>query len=142
MSIQTFARDELTRAGLFDKDSDYDGMMGDAVMKMIDQFAGEGHSGFSAGMALSLFEKLARWEPLTPLTGSDDEWCEVGDGLLQNRRCPRVFKDKNGAYDIEGKVFREPSGARFSSYDSRVPVTFPYVPKTEVVDVPAAEERP
>jgi hypothetical protein len=142
MSLQAFAREEMTRAGLFDADSDYDGMLGEAVMKMIDVFADEGHSGFSAGMAISIFEKVARYQPLSPLTGEDDEWMDIADQndggtLYQNKRCSHVFKDDNGAYDIDGKVFREPSGACFTSRDSRVPVTFPYTPKREYVDVPA-----
>jgi hypothetical protein len=138
MSLTDFAKDELTRAGLFDKDSDYGGMLGEAVMKMMEVFAAEGHSGFSANMAISIFSKVARFEPLTPLTGEDDEWHEVGEGMFQNKRCPHVFKDaERGAYDGNGRVFREPSGVCFTSSESSVPVTFPYTPTTEYVDVPA-----
>lgn len=137
MSLQTFAKDEMKRAGLFDADSDYGGMLGESVMKMIDVFADEGHSGFSAGMAISIFEKVARFEPLTPLTGEDDEWMEIAEGEYQNVRCSHVFKKNGEAYDIDGKIFREPSGACFTSRDSHVPVTFPYTPKREYVDVPA-----
>ena len=139
MSIESFARDELTRAGLFAKDSDYGGMLGDAVMKMVKVFADEGHSGASAGMAISIFERIARYEPLTPLTGEPDEWNEVGHGVYQNRRCHSVFKDgaDSQAYNAEGRIFREPNGSHFISRESRVPVTFPYTPKREYVDVPA-----
>jgi hypothetical protein len=140
MSIREFARDELTRAGLFDASSDYGGMMGEAIMKMIEVFAEEDHSDFSAGMAVSLFQRLASWEPLTPLTGEDDEWMEVGDGYYQNRRCSHVFKRNGAAYDIEGRVFRKPNGACFTSSDSRIPVTFPYTPKREYVDVSGTSE--
>lgn len=60
----------------------------------------------------------------------------------QNKRCSHVFKDKDGnAYDIDGKVFREPDGCCFTSKDSFVPVTFPYTPKTEYVDVPKDEPK-
>ena len=135
-NLEDFARDELTRAGLFSKGGDYGGMLGDAVMKMIKVFADEGHSGFSANMAINLFERVARFEPLTPLTGEDDEWNEVGTGVFQNRRCSHVFKENGEAYDSTGRIFREPSGACFTSRDSRVPITFPYTPKTEYVDVP------
>lgn len=135
-NLEDFARDELTRAGLFSKGSDYGGMLGDAVMKMIKVFADEGHSGFSANMAINLFERVARFEPLTPLTGEDDEWNEVGTGVFQNRRCSHVFKENGEAYDSTGRIFREPSGACFTSRGSRVPITFPYTPKTEYVDVP------
>lgn len=135
-NLETFATEELRRAGLFDKDSDYEGMLADATLRLIQCFATEGHSGFSASMAIRLFERLARFEPLTPLTGEADEWMEVGDNTWQNLRCPRVFKNRDGsAWDIEGKVFRESSGQSYTSIDSNVPVTFPYVPKTEVIDV-------
>lgn len=139
-NLEAYAKSEMERAGLFDKNSDYGGMLGEAVMKMIKVFADEGHSGFSASMAISIFEKVARFEPLTPLTGEHGEWMEVGDGCFQNVRCSHVFKDADGkAYDIQGKVFREPSGSCFASRDSRVYVTFPYTPKIEYVDVPASE---
>ena len=135
-----FARSELERAGLFDEDSAYGGMMGPAVMNMIEQFADEGHSGASASIAISIFEKLARFQPITPLTGADDEWAEPYEegGARQNKRCPHVFKGADGrAYDMDGKIFREPDGTTFASRDSRVYITFPYTPKSEVVDVDA-----
>jgi hypothetical protein len=58
--------------------------------------------------------------------------------MWQNNRCCHVFKDNAGnAYDIDGKIFREPDGACYTSRDSRVPVTFPYTPVREYVDVEA-----
>ena len=139
MTLTAFAKDELTRAGLFDEDSDYGGMLGDAVLKMVEVFSAEGHSGMSANMAVSIFKKVALYEPLTPLTGSEDEWGEPfsEDGMRQNKRCSHVFMDADGtAYDSSGKIFREPSGSCDQASDSRVPVTFPYTPTTEYVDVP------
>lgn len=136
-NLELHAKAELERAGLFDKDSDYGGMLGDAVMKMVKVFADEGHSGYSAKMAINLFERVASFEPITPLTGADDEWMEVGEGMFQNVRCSHVFKGPDGqAYDIDGKVFREPSGSCYTNGESRVPLTFPCTPKTEYVDVP------
>lgn len=134
-NLEAYAKSEMEIAGLFDKDSDYGGMIGEAVMKLIKVFADEGHSGFSAPMAINIFEKVARFEPLTPLTGDESEWMEVGENCWQNKRCSHVFKDKEGAYDIEGKIFREPNGSCYQSFASRVPVTFPYTPKREYVDV-------
>lgn len=156
-NLETFAEDELRRAGLFDEDSDYGGMLGRAVMKMVQQFAEEGHSGCSAGMAISIFQKVARFEPLTPLTGADDEWAEVERGafsvvsrpafnhgivitehrtpLYQNKRCSHIFKDGDYAYDSEARIFRDRDGFCYTSKDSRIPVIFPYTPTREYVDV-------
>ncbi len=135
MNLTDHAKMELESAGLFKADSDYGGMVGEAVLELIKVFAAQGHSGFSAGLTTSAFDRLARYQPLTPLTGEDSEWNEVGNSIFQNRRCSHVFKENGQAYDIDGRVFREPSGATFTSFDSRVPVTFPYVPKSVVVDV-------
>ena len=105
------------------------------ITSIIRQFAEQGHSGFSAGYAVSCLEKLLRFEPLRPLTGAGDEWIEVGPGVFQNKRCSHVFKEDGRAYDIDGRVFEEPDGVRFTSGDSRVYVEFPYSPKTEIVKV-------
>lgn len=134
-NLMNHAKAELERAGLFDKGNDYDGMMGEAVLKMIETFAEEGHSGFSAQMAIGLFEKLARFEPISPLTGTDDEWTEVGPGVFQNKRCSHVFKENGQAYDIEGRIFKPKNSGAYTSFESRVPVTFPYTPKREYVEV-------
>lgn len=134
---------ELQKAGFFDKDSDYEGLVGPAVLEIVKVFAEQGHSGFSAGLVTSLLGKLMRFEPLGPLTGTDDEWVEVTEGIFQNRRCSHVFKTaEHGAYDIDGKIFRYPNGGCYTNKDSRVPVTFPYTPKREYVDVPAEEVAP
>lgn len=140
--LVAFAKTELDYAGLLDADSDYYGMLGRSIVAMIECFAAQGHSGESAQMALDAFEKLARFEPLTPLTGRADEWVEVSDGVYQNIRCSRVFKDADGAFDSEGRVFREPSGCFFTSIESRVPVTFPYTPSREIVDVKTENGSP
>lgn len=137
-NLETYAEEELRRAGYFDAEA-YGGMLGEAVMKMVRLFAEEGHSGMSASFAINAFKAVANFEPLTPLTGGADEWNECGDGVYQNRRCSHVFKGEDGrAYDIDGRIFREPSGVCFTSRDSRVYIEFPYMPKREYVDVPEA----
>lgn len=140
-NLVDYARSELEAIGAFTEDGDfYGGMTGNAVMELIEVFAAQGHSGMSAGLVRGLFNKLAAYEPLRPLTGDESEWNEVGEGLFQNKRCFHVFKENNEAYDIEGRIFREPNGACFTSKDSRVLVTFPYTPKHEYVDVPLRGE--
>ncbi len=48
----------LKEMGLYDKDSDYDGMIGQAVEKLSETFALEGHSGMSAIITLGVFNQL------------------------------------------------------------------------------------
>ena len=126
----------------------YDGMLTDAVLELVELFGRQGHSGMSASMTTSLVEKLMRFEPLTPLTGADDEWNDVSENsskergtVFKNRRCSHVFKDDNGPYDINGRVFREPDGSCYTGSGSNVPVVFPYVPKVEYVDVGIGERH-
>lgn len=137
-SIERYARKELEIAGWYDDDAFYGDLMPKAVLKMCRTFADEGHSGMSAGIAIGIFKKVSMFEPLTPLTGEDSEWnepYEIG-GARQNKRCSHVFQDSDGdAYDINGRIFREPDGVTFTSRDSHVAVTFPYEPKSEIVDI-------
>jgi hypothetical protein len=120
------------------------------VMKLIEIFSEEGHSGSTAPYAINLFQRLAMFKPIAPLTGEDWEWHDVseysGTTKYQNRRCSSVFKDGDGeAYNIDGKVFWEwykdedghPSKSYYGCRESRVPVTFPYV----VPDKPIYEYR-
>lgn len=115
--------------------------MNRCLRELVIVFSTQGHSGFSASWAVTSLEKLLRYQPLRPLTGEPDEWTEVGPGVFQNKRCSRVFKDAEQfdgqPYDLDARVFREPSGACFTNRHSRQPITFPYWPTTEYVDVPA-----
>lgn len=141
-NIVAHAECEMTAAGMNDGDS-MNAAMAQHLIDMVRVFAAAGHSGFSAGYACSALKKLLAFEPLVPLTGEPDEWHEVGDGVFQNVRCSRIFKQAdrfNGqAYDIDGIVFREPNGACFTNRESMVPITFPYLPTTEYRDVPFEE---
>lgn len=125
-------------------DDEMQALMNAQLKELVLVFSTHGHSGFSASWARQCLDKLLAYQPLRPLTGEPDEWCEVGDGVFQNRRCSHVFKQADRfdgqAYDLNGRVFREPSGACYTGRDSMVPVTFPYTPATVYVDVPGAED--
>ena len=135
------AEEEFKRAGYIPLDQEQeDGpnkWIQENIIELLKVFSEQGHSGFSAPYCINMFAKLAKFDLLTPLMGEDDEWVEVSDSLWQSKRCHSVFKDKTGAWDIDGKVFREPNGCCYTSYKSRVPVTFPYMPKKVYVDVDA-----
>lgn len=65
MSMREDAKKNLEMAGLFDKDSDYDGMIGEAVMRLVDCHFNEGHSGMSHSLALHVFNKVVNGHALT-----------------------------------------------------------------------------
>ena len=122
-----WAKKELARI-----EHDEDGIqdrMDDCILELLEVLCNQGHSGMSASYVLNMFDRLSHYLPLTPLTGEDDEWNEVTSGLFQNKRHPAVFKDSNGAYNSEGKIFSYDGGETwFSNKDSRVPISFPYMP--------------
>jgi hypothetical protein len=113
-SFVTWARSEIERAGLFDQDSDYEGMLGTEVMRMVETFSEAGHSGFSASLAASIFARLSAWKPLTPITASPDEWMHIDEdmagepNLWQSRRQPSLFSRDGGAtyYDLDERLPR------------------------------------
>lgn len=115
-------------------------MINKDILEVVEIFSKQGHSGFSANYAINLITKLLKYEPITPLTGEDNEWTllDYGDDIIyQNKRCSRVFKDKNGkAYDIDGKIFSDNNGKTWFTKgggESRTYITFPYTPKTEKI---------
>ena len=140
--LNEHARMEFKAAGWLDDTGAYkdemQGMICEHVLKMLQVFSDEGHSGISAPYAIKVFTRLAMFEPLAPLTGEDWEWHDTGHNY-QNKRASHVFKDYDGnCYDIDGKVFwewampyegREPFEPYKSYYtcrESSVPVNFPY----------------
>lgn len=141
-NLVNHAKLEFLAAGWVNEDGKFNDEMQEMicgqVIELLTLFSGHGHSGSSAPYAINMFKTLAYFEPLVPLSGNDSEWCEVSEGLFQNKRCSHVFKGSDGkAYDIRGRVFRGSDGGCYTSRDSRVYIDFPYTPKTEYVDVEA-----
>lgn len=106
-------------------------------------FSKQGHSGYSAAYCVNALNRLLRFSIMAPLQGTDDEWTEVSDGLLQNKRLSSVFKSNGVAYDIDYRAFTErlPDSGEivgFSNYLCREKITFPYIPK----DTPEVVHRP
>lgn len=140
-----YARKELTRAGYFGGEP-IDIAMANNVIDLITVFSEGGHSGFSAGIARSLFHSLSNFEPIMQLNGDESEWNHIHkdmhngdyDDLYQNNRCSHVFKEvtngKEYVYDSEAIIFRDKDGS-FVNRDSRKEIEFPYFPQKEYVDV-------
>ena len=53
-----FFKRRLRELGAYDKDSDYEGMIGEAVEQLSDTFSKQGHSGMSAAVTMGLFNQL------------------------------------------------------------------------------------
>jgi len=131
MNLLNYAKQELA---LLNKSGDeMQNQMDAHICHMIEEFAEEGHSGFSAEYAISILEKLLRYRPLTPLTGEDDEWRDTFGDIKQNIRFSEVFKHADGqAYWSKGKIFSDDGGESwYTCKDSWVPITFPFYPPNE-----------
>lgn len=104
------AEREMRLAGLYDADSDYGGMIPEAVINMI-KARGEGHSGGSHYLTMQVFNKVANYETLTPITSNPDEWFmhdanyTGGKEMWQNTRQSSCFSYDAGQtwYDIDDK---------------------------------------
>ena len=161
-NYHTHALSEFRASGWLNEDGTYIDEMQEAicknVLKMLDIFTEEGHSGSSAAYTINLFKKVASFEPLGPLTGSDDEWvCHSdertnGVSVYQNKRMSSVFKQSDRfdgkPYWLDGKIFwewyRDEDGTVRKTYytgsDSFVTIEFPWVkPDPEYVFVPTDE---
>ena len=138
---------ELELAGWFNGDSEYYGMVGQAVMELVDVLMGQGAS---VGLVATLFCKLISGEVLTPLNGTPDEWVEVStytknEDRYINVRMPNVFADgENGecAYFLDGRVFVRRDGSSFICPESITPLKFPCTPTTVYIyeGTPEAEQ--
>lgn len=143
MSLIQHAKSELEIAGMFGPESAYGGMIGEAVMELVELFAKQGHSGMSASLTLALFKKVADYKTLTPITGQDDEWTEVSfdEGLYQNKRLSSVFKKgKDGKpYYLDAIIWTEGdssfSGTRQGISSHQSIKSFPFTPKTFKIEV-------
>jgi len=58
MSRHEMFKKRLQEIGVYDKDSDYEGMIGEAVEQLSATFAEQRHSGFSAVVTVGLFNQL------------------------------------------------------------------------------------
>ena len=110
-SFSEWAKNEVELAGLLKEDSDYNGMIGQSLMDLIELFSNQGHSGTSAALVAEIFNKLVQWDPLTECDHSDylDTSIYTGEPgkLFQCKRCPHMFsEDRKNWYSVkesEGK---------------------------------------
>lgn len=84
------------------KEVKWEKMIRKAVMELMDTFSSQGHSGTSAAQVISLFNQLAQFKPLAPLTNNPAEWLHIEEdragqpNLWQNRRQGEAFSHDGG----------------------------------------------
>lgn len=113
-------------------------LMEDDILELMEVFSKQGHSGFSANYCIETFSRLAKFKPIVPLFGTDDEWAEPFDseGTRQNKKLHSVFKEANGkCYDIDAVIFYDVSRCgekiHFTNKKSRRYIKFPYFQKSQ-----------
>ena len=143
-NLQTHAKQEFIAAGWCTEDGHFDDDMQELICEQVCEllkvFSQQGHSGCSAPYLLNLFNKLAKFESISPITGQANEWCMVTDNLYQNIRCSAIFKNNDDRpYYIEAIVFEDNYGGFTGSITledgselhSRGYIkSFPYTPET------------
>lgn len=133
MSIIEHAKAELSAINFGEDDSR-------VMVEILEKFLDQWDSGGAVSVAAPVLQRLIAGKPLSPLTGSDDEWFDpMGDGLmLQNKRCSSVFKDWRNA---DGTLSMEAGRGELLIHDINSakpfePITFPYWPERAEVPSP------
>lgn len=159
MSYIEHAKREFTALGykpIDECEDDPNKWIQENILELLEVFAKQGHSGSSAPYCINLFNKLARFEPLAPLTFKDDEWNDVGNDMFQNIRMSSVFKDgKNGKpYYLDAITLETQNGDRWSGTATTtnaggkigcahyIDTTKPFEPKTFTIKVREVEVAP
>ena len=130
--------------------------MQENILELLDILAKQGHSGLSAFYIIHCFEKLAKFEPLTPLKCDEGEWNEVGNDIYQNNRLLSVFKKgKNGKpYYLDAIIWRQKmEDGVVSSFTGELKfkdgrtitsaqyIRLPFIPKSFYVDVKSIDDE-
>lgn len=102
--LMKYAFGELKALGYTSASDGIDGMLYNDVIELLAVFVSQGHSNNSAPIILNMFQRLAQFQPLSPLRFTDDEWVEFADGKFQNIRRSCFFKESphDRVYTIEG----------------------------------------
>jgi len=123
------------------------------ILALVDKFGKSGQSGGSApyvsAFLADVVKKLCMQEPISPVTGIDDEWGDVEAGqdktIYQNKRCSALFKENNKAHYLDAIVWKTQKGSTWSGsaqlsngkeiLSRQFIKGFPFTPKTFFVDV-------
>lgn len=132
------------------------------LLALAEKFGSSGQSGGSAPYTASALaqaiKSLCLQEPICDLTGIEEEWNDVtalsdGKTLFQNKRCSALFKtEPDKCYYLDAIVWKTQKGSTWSGsamdkdgnvvYSRQYVKTFPFTPKTFVIDVEEKEVAP
>lgn len=137
------AKNELKLLG--GEDDEMQQLMDKDILQIVEIFANQGHSGFSASYAISILRRLLAFMPITPLTGEDDEWEEpdVDRYTQQNKSYSSVFRNSktNESYDINAVTFYYGDDtSEWNRGGVRYGITFPYAPKESSIKLVLPKE--
>lgn len=96
-NLVTHAKRELALIGMGPNSIDIDLLMRNNIIEMLTVFSSQGHSGFSASIFKSLFNRLIDWKPVAPLTLKDDEFGTKAD-KNQNKRMISIFRKQDESF--------------------------------------------
>lgn len=142
MNLVKHAERELDNIGMVGSNVE-EAIMRKHILKVIEEFNMTGHTKLTRHWYIDIITKLMKGEPLTPLTGEDNEWKQIktSDGIVyENIRCDHVFKKDGIAWNQEGIVYWKwytdiETGCKMKSFhiipSSMVNVEFPHTPATE-----------
>ena len=136
-NLTDYAYSQLDKAGLFDLDSDYEGMIGKVVMELIELFSNQGHSGFSASWVTDIFNKLSRFKPIVPIDNpmmleeyrDCSEYMDISKGqFLQSTILSNMFSEDKGKswYILLPKYNKDKDGNSFCTYYRKYIEKFPF----------------
>ena len=94
--MKNWAKNEIELYKQKNDVDEYTSMCLDSALRVYEVMCDEGHSGFSWGLTSRILESLLKGDPLTPITGEDDEWNDVTwddkEKVYQNKRRSQLFK--------------------------------------------------
>lgn len=146
MNNLEFAKKELDYAGYKDSPEDglggeYNKMVREAVLELLEVFDKQGHSGYSASVVSQIFTRLIDYKPISPIKETD-EWLPINEsGYQRHTRLSNLFRDEkhnNGkAYYLDAIVWKckyddctTTFSGKVAGIYSRQTVKFPFTPKT------------
>lgn len=126
-----------------DDEWDYGCACYESALKAYESLMEDGHSGFSFGITKKILIRLMEEKPLTSITDTSEEWCDLNDKTFQCKRMSSLFKtineDGSVTYDDITRVVCTHIGAKTSWYNGFVrdivnkmyPITMPYFPSSQ-----------